>query len=153
SAAAPPPSPKPAPSASERPAPASLGLDNIDREESKLPAPPKPAPNTATAGVQPSAPPPREGTTLALVWKPTMDRLPASAPEQRDYDVIDFTGLKNVTGRHVRLVTDGGKKVDGIVVSADENAVQLRVGGGAEFSLPRARVLEVELFRPEAPAG
>jgi hypothetical protein len=91
---------------------------------------------------------------LALVWKPTIERLPAPAAERPDYDVIDFAALQAHSGQFVRLVTEGGKKVEGYVVSADEAAVELRVnegGGSVRFSIPKTRIQQIRLVRRGTP--
>ena len=129
------------------------GLEDIDRAEAKLAPPPKRSAPPASE-LLPSQPPPPAGSTLALVWKPTIERLPAAAPERRDYEVIEFAALNSQAGRFVRLVTDGGKKVEGYVVAADEAEVELRVsegGGSARFVVPKARIREVQLIRRSSP--
>src|SRR6185312_17123658 len=126
-----PPSPGSSPTATRN----GNGLEDVDRAEAKLaPAPKRSAPPAPE--LLPSQPPPPAGSTLALVWKPTIERLPAAAPERRDYEVVEFAALNAQTGRFVRLVTEGGKKVEGYVVRADEAEVELRVsegGGSARF--------------------
>ena len=89
---------------------------------------------------------------MALVWKPVIEALPPSPPEQRDYDVIEYAGLKNIPGRRVRLITDGGKKVEGYVISADEGSVILRVrhpDGDAEFEVPKKRIQQVQMLHSQ----
>jgi hypothetical protein len=131
------------------------GLEEIDRAEARLPPPPKRQPSAPE--FLPSQPPPAEGSTLALVWKPTIERLPAAAPERHDYDVVEFASLKGYNGRYVRLITEGGKKVEGYVVTADESDVQLRVsgsvsgGGDALFTVPKARIQQIQLVRRSLP--
>jgi len=143
----------PAPSVAP-PAYSGNGLEEFDKAAAKLaPLPPrKPGKNP---DFEPSTPPPPPGSTLALVWKPTIERLPATAPEHRDYDVIDFAALKNQHGRFVRLITEGGKKVEGYVVTADESDVQLgiRSGGGnaAQLTVPKARIQEIQLVHRSSP--
>lgn len=104
---------------------------------------PRPSPELA------SSPPPPPDSTLALVWKPTIERLPPPPPEPRDYDPIEFAGLKNLTGRRVRLVTDGGKRIEGYVIAADDVVVQLRIhraDGDFTFEVPKSRVQQVQLL-------
>jgi hypothetical protein len=150
---------KPAPPAAE-PAPAakpsgdSLGLRELDRAMARFAPPPAATPpprkENASAPELASSPPPPPDSTLALVWKPTIERLPPAAPEQRDYDPIEFAGLKNLPGRRVRLVTDGGKRIEGYVIAADDNSVRLRIrhpDGDFTFEVPKARVQEVQLLR------
>jgi len=147
--------PETPPVASKAPSKSGLGngLEEVDRAEARLPPPPTkrtaPAPELIA-----SEPPPPPGSTLALVWKPTVERLPAAVPERADYEVIEFGALKGHTGRFVRLVTDGGKKVEGYVVSVDEAEVELRInagGGSARFLVPKTRIHEVRLVRRSSP--
>lgn len=138
-----------------------LGLHDLDRAEAKL-APPPPAPvvpNTQRKGTEApgsviaSSPKPPPDSTMALVWKPVIEALPPAPPEQRDYDVIEYAGLKNIPGRRVRLITDGGKKVEGYVISADEGSVILRVrhpDGDAEFEVPKKRIQQVQMLHSPA---
>jgi len=126
----------------------SLGLDELDRAEARLPPPPKPVSSRTTPDFLPSTPPPPAGSTLALVWKPTIERL-AIPPEYRDYDVIDYARLRDEQGRRVRLITQGGKKVEGYVIAADDVGVEVRingVGGDAQFVVPKARIREIQLL-------
>jgi hypothetical protein len=142
---------KPAAQAAHTPDPhpaAGNGLEEFDRAAAKLAPPPKrnsgPAPESL-----PSQPLPPAGSTLALVWKPTIERLPDAAPERPDYEVVEFATLNNYRGRFVRLVEDGGKKVQGYIVSADEAEVQLRISGrgagAAQFAVPKARIQQIQL--------
>ena len=131
----------------------SNGLEEFDKAAAKLPPPPKRQPTTPE--FQTSEPAPAPGSTLALVWKPTIERLPTAAPERRDYDVIDFAALNAQHGRFVRLITEGGKKVEGYIVSADETDVQLRVrpsgGNTAQLTVPKARIHEIQLLHRSSP--
>lgn len=134
-------------------------LDFLDRAEAKLVLPHKPlprpepvpaaaAPPVVTSGASAAAPPPN--STLALIWKPgVVEPLPEEAPEKLDYDVVEFSRLAELSGRHVRLMTQGRKSIEGFVVSADANNVMLRVkrgGGDAQFVLPKSRVDQVQLL-------
>lgn len=134
--------------------PAGNGLEEFDKAAAKLAPLPKRKPG-GTPDFEPSTPPPAAGSTLALVWKPTIERLPAAPPERRDYDVIDFATLKSANGRFVRLITEGGKKVEGYVVAADDADVQLRVhpsgGNAAQFTVPKARIQEIQLVHRSSP--
>ncbi|HEY4351971.1 MAG TPA: hypothetical protein VGN31_12140, partial [Paraburkholderia sp.] len=72
-----------------------------------------------------------------------------------DYDIVDYATLQNMLGRHVRLITDGAKRIEGYVMSADAGSVRLRVGrsdGDAQFDVPRKRIREVQLLRRGPPA-
>jgi len=145
-----------------------LGLHDLDRAEAQLApppkptalvqpsSPPKPAELPKTAQFLPSEPPPAAGSTSALVWKPTLERLEAPPPEQHNYDVIDYTRLKDVLGRRVRLVTEGGKKVEGYVLAVDDAGVTLRingsdVGGDVRFVIPKTRIHQIQLLHRDSP--
>ena len=107
----------------------------------------KPA-SPVAGGLGESAPPPQEGSTLALVWKPSVERLPPAAPPKRDYDVIEFSALGSYAGRFVRLLTTTDKKVEGRVIGVDSTAVSVRVkkaGGTAELQIPRSIITEIQL--------
>ena len=103
----------------------------------------------------PSTAAPAEGSTLALVWKPTVDRLPEAAPVERDYDVIDYAAANTHNNRLVRVLTSGGKRVEGHIVSANDATLVLRVnrpGGSAELQVQRSVILEIQLLRARTPA-
>ena len=103
----------------------------------------------------PSIAAPAAGSTLALVWKPTVDRLPEVAVPERDYDVIDYAAVNTHGNRLVRVLTSGGKRVEGHIVSANEATLVLRVnrpGGSAELQVQRAVIVEIQLLRPRVAA-
>ena len=107
----------------------------------------KPA-DPGSNGLGESAPPPPAGSTLALVWKPSIERLPPAAPPARDFDVIDYSALGSYTGRFVRLLTTTGKKVEGRIIGVDSTAVGVRVkraGGTAELQIPRSVISQIQL--------
>ncbi len=143
--------------ATPRVAASSMGMQSLDRAEALLPPPPpKPSKVPGSPDFEPSAPRPEGSTsTLALVWKPTIERLAAAPPAQHNYDVIDYARLKDAVGRHVRLITDGGKKLEGDVVSVDESGVALhmtgRVGGDLQYVIPKVRIQQIQLFRRPSP--
>jgi hypothetical protein len=98
----------------------------------------------------PSGPAPPPDSTLALVWKPTVDRLAQKAAPVRDYDVVEVAALGGLVGRNVRLVTTTQKRVEGRVLGIDATAVALRIqnaGGTAELQVPRSVIVEVQLPR------
>jgi hypothetical protein len=108
----------------------------------------------------PSTPAPPEGSTLALVWKPTIDRLPDAPPPARDYDIIESGAVNNYAGRFVRVLTSGGKKVEGhiIGIGPDGTTIALRVnkpGGSAELQVQRSVIVEIRLphQKPAATGG
>jgi len=122
-------------------------------------APAAPA-RTGDAGGLPSTPVPPEGSTLALVWKPTVDRLPDAPPPARDYDLIEAGAANNYAGRFVRVLTSGGKKVEGHIIGLgpDGTTLALRVnkpGGSAELQVQRSVIVEIRLphQKPAAAGG
>jgi hypothetical protein len=139
-----------APVAAAATAPAKSGGSNA-------PAPP-PARSTEVATLLPSTPTPPEGSTLALVWKPTVDRLPDAPPPARDYDVIESGSANAYAGRFVRVLTAGGKKVEGriIGIGPDGTTIALRVnkpGGTAELQVQRSVIVEIQLPHQRPAAG
>ncbi len=143
-----------------------FGLHDLDRVEAKLapkqapiktplPDPVQPALPIVTDAQYASSPPPPPNSTLALVWKPTIERLPPPAPPKTDFDIIDYGMLQNMLGRRVRLITDGDKRIEGYVMSADAGSVRVRVGrsdGDAQFDVPKKRIREIQLLRRTPPA-
>jgi hypothetical protein len=130
--------------------------DFLDRAEAKL-LPPK-----AVAPAVPSSPksaPPIDATastsapttsTQALIWKPgIVEELPEAAPLQKDYSVVEFSSLPQLAGRHIRLITIGGKQIEGFVASADDRRLQLRIergGGHALIAISRDGISQVQLL-------
>jgi hypothetical protein len=108
-----------------------------------------PAASADAPALLPSAPQPPPDSTLALVWKPTVDRLDATPPPPRNYDVIDYSTLMNgYVGRFVRLLTTTGKKVEGSVISVDATTLALHIkrpGGSAELQVPRSVIVEIRV--------
>lgn len=101
-------------------------------------------------GLGPSTPPPPPGSTLALVWKPTVDRLEQAPPPPRDYDVIEYGALSGYAGRYIRLLTAAGKKVEGRIIGVDGTTLSLRIqnsGGTAELQVPRSVIVEIQVPR------
>jgi len=143
-----------------------FGLHDLDRVEAKLapkqapiktplPEPEQPVLPVVTDTQYASSPPPPPNSTLALVWKPTIERLPPPVAPKTDFDIIDYATLQNMLGRRVRLITDGDKRIEGYVMSADAGSVRVRVGrsdGDAQFDVPRKRIREVQLLRRAPPA-
>ncbi|MEP6483177.1 MAG: hypothetical protein ABJB01_01925 [Rudaea sp.] len=156
--------PDPSPAAPPKRANDNLGLHDLDRVEAKLapkqapiktPPTPEPAKPVVTDAPFASGPAPPPNSTLALVWKPTIERLPTATATKSDYEVIEYGGLQNALGQRVRLITDGAKRIEGYVIAADAGSVRLRVGrrdGDAQFDVPKKRILEVQLLRRAPPA-
>jgi hypothetical protein len=130
--------------------------DFLDRAEAKLlppktvapavPSPPKsvtPIDATASTGAPTTS-------TQALIWKPgIVEELPEAAPLQKDYSVVEFSSLPQLAGRHIRLITIGGKQIEGFVASADDRRLQLRIergGGHALIAISRDGISQVQLL-------
>ncbi len=130
--------------------------DFLDRAEAKLlppktvaPAassPPKPVP-TIDATASSAAP---TTSTQALIWKPgIVEELPEATSLQKDYSVVEFSSLPQLAGRHIRLITIGGKQIEGFVASADERRLQLRIergGGHALIAINRDGISQIQLL-------
>jgi hypothetical protein len=164
----PPPTTPPPTVAAARPPPATAAAVAVPAQSSPTPAhapvaatlPPQkatpkavdpPADSALTSG-----PPPPAGSTLALVWKPSLERLPSAAPPPRDYDLIEYAALTSHTGRFIRLTTTTGKKVEGHIIGADATNLMLRVqqpGGAAELQIPRNVIVEIQLPHARASAS
>jgi hypothetical protein len=115
------------------------------------PPPTVPPDNTDSSEIMPSIPEPPPGSTMALVWKPQIQRLPPAAAPKHDYDVIDYAALSSQIGKSVRLITSGGKQIEGMVQSVDNTSVELRVrnvagtGGNAQMQILRTSIREVQV--------
>jgi len=132
-----------------------LGLHGLDREEARLAAitpplaPPKREPKAVPGGaLGPSAETPPD-PVLAMVWKPSVfEALPENAPEQKNYDVVEFARLGGFIGRYVQVITEGGKKIGGLVLGVDDAGIRLQVnrdGGNITFVVTKTRVQEIRL--------
>lgn len=150
--------PKPVPEKATAPLSNPKPEDYLDRAEAKLfppkksvapavEAPKNPAPPADALGTSAPAP---ANSTQALIWKPgVIEELPQAAPLRKDYAVVDFSSLPQLTGRHVRLITLGGKQIEGFVASADAHGLQLRIergGGSALIAINRDSVAQVQLL-------
>jgi len=146
---APPAAPPPAPArpASAPPAVAAT-VPTLKPPPAGAAAKPPAAGGTDPSAALPSGPAPPPDSTLALVWKPTVDRLEQQAPPAKDYDVVEVAALGGYVGRYVRLITTTQKQVEGRVIGVDAAAVALRIqqpGGTAELHVPRNVIVEVQL--------
>ncbi|MBS0571426.1 MAG: hypothetical protein JSS28_12505 [Proteobacteria bacterium] len=149
--------PKPEPEKPAVIAPKTAPGDFLDRAEATLVppsliAPPVAPPENLAAPIEPviaSAPAP-VNSTQALIWKPgVIEQLPDAAPAKKDYSVVDFASLPQLSGRHVRLITLGGKQIEGFVASADGQRLQLRIergGGSALIAIDRTTITQVQLL-------
>lgn len=147
------PAPVKSPSATSNAEPANY----LDRAEAgfapaKVAPPAAAPPERSAAPIEPiasSAPAP-SNSTQALIWKPgVIEQLPEAAPLQKDYTVVDFSSLPQLSGRHVRLITLGGKRIEGFVAAADNSRLQLRIdrgGGNALIAINRDSISQVQLL-------
>jgi hypothetical protein len=108
-------------------------------------------PRDALEAVPASAPPPPADTTAALVWRaPTIERLPEKPTAVSDYVSIPVASLSAYRGTRVRLLTAGGKLVEGRVQQFDGTDIVmlvLRDGGSAEMRIPQASIRDVKVRR------
>ena len=153
------PTPQPSAAPASKPTGDNMGLHDLDRVEAKL-APKssasKPAVSSSTEPAQPtlvdtpiaSEPPPPPNSTLALAWRPTIERLAPATKSRTNFELIDYANLGSVIGQRVRLITDGEKRIEGYLISADATTVRLRVGradGDAQFDVPKTRIQQIQL--------
>jgi hypothetical protein len=144
----PPPAPQPAPPedilaiATPEPQPAWTGI---------VAEHPAIDPREATGPIPASAPPPLPGTSAALVWRaPTIERLADKVPEVSGYVSVPIAALADYRGERVRLLTAGGKAIEGRVRGVEGADVLLRIvrdGGSAEIRIPRSGIQDVRVRR------
>jgi hypothetical protein len=145
----PPPAPQPAPPedivAIATPAPDAAAWSGAVSEHPAI------DPREATGPIPASAPPPPPGTSAALVWRaPTIERLAERAPEVSGYVSVPVAALAGYRGERVRLVTAGGKSIEGRVQGLDGADVLLRIvrdGGSAEMRIPQAGIRDARVRR------
>jgi hypothetical protein len=128
---------------------------SLDQEEARLAAvtPPLALPKreikpglAPSLGASEETPP--AGSLLASIWKPSvLETLPEETPE-RNYDVVEYARAGSLVGRYVQVITEGGKKIGGLVLGVDDIGMKLRVtrvGGNITFVVVKARVQEIRL--------
>jgi hypothetical protein len=112
-------------------------------------------PRNAVEAIPASAPPPPPDSTAALVWRaPTIERLPEKTVALSNYVSIPTAALGGYIGQRVRLLTTGGKVVEGRVHridGADVVMLILRDGGSAQMRIPRAGIREARVRRAALP--
>lgn len=108
-------------------------------------------PRDAVEAIPASAPPPPANSTAALVWRaPTIERLPERSARASAYVAIAPSTLGANVGARVRLVTAGGKRVEGRLKRLDGGDVVMLVfrdGGSAEMRIPAAGIRGAEVRR------
>jgi hypothetical protein len=144
----PPPAPQPAPPeeilaiATPEPEPAWNGV---------VASHPAVDPREAIGPIPASAPPPAPGTSAALVWRaPTIERLAERAPAASGYVSVPVATLADYRGERVRLLTAGGKAIEGRVRGIEGADVLLRIvrdGGSADLRIPRSGIRDVRVRR------
>ena len=111
-------------------------------------------PRNAVEAIPASAPPPPPGSTAALVWRaPTIERLPEKAPATSAWTRVSADSLGAWRGSYVRVLTAGGKVVEGRVRGLDGGDLVLvvtRDGGSAEMHLPSAGIRDAKVRRSSA---
>ena len=112
-------------------------------------------PRDAVEAIPASAPPPPPDSTAALVWRaPTIERLAERAVQPSAYVAIAPSSLGANVGARVRLLTAGGKRVEGRLKRLDGGDVVvlvLRDGGSAEMRIPAAGIRGAEVRRSVEP--
>lgn len=112
-------------------------------------------PRDAIEAIPASAPPPPADSTAALVWRaPTIERLPEKPAQVSAYVPIAPSSLGSNVGARVRLLTAGGKHVEGRLKRLDGTDVVVLVfrdGGSAEMRIPAAGIRAAEVRRASAP--
>jgi hypothetical protein len=111
-------------------------------------------PRNAVEAIPASAPPPTPGSTAALVWRaPTIERLPEKSAATSAWMSVSAGSLGAWRGAYVRVLTAGGKVVEGRVRSLDAGDLVLAVsrdGGSADLHLPSAGIRDAKVRRPSA---
>src|SRR6185312_14828869 len=112
-------------------------------------------PRDAIEAIPASAPPPPADSTAALVWRaPTIERLAERAVAPPAYVAIATSSLGANVGARVRLLTAGGKRVEGRLKRLEGGDVVLLVvrdGGSAEMRIPAAGIRGAEVRRAANP--
>ena len=112
-------------------------------------------PRDAVEAIPASAPPPPPDSIAALVWRaPTIERLPQKTTAPQSYVSVPTATLGAHVGSRVRLVTAGGKLVEGRLQQIDATDVVvliLRDGGSAQMRIPQAGIRDAMVRRSASP--
>ena len=112
-------------------------------------------PRNAVEAIPASAPAPPADSIAALVWRPpTIERLPEKTASTSDYVSIPAASLGAYRGARVRLLTAGGKIVDGRVqqVEGADVVIQIRRDGGvAQVRIPQSGIRDARIRRATLP--
>lgn len=135
--------------------------DELDIAPAQLTSPwttvshPSVDPRNAVEAIPASAPAPAADSIAALVWRPpTIERLPEKAASTTDYVSIPASSLGAYRGARVRLLTAGGKIVDGRVqqVEGADVVIQIRRDGGvAQVRIPQSGIRDARIRRASLP--
>jgi hypothetical protein len=113
---------------------------------------PRTDPRTAVEAIPASAPAPPPDSIAALVWRaPTIERLPEKSASISDYVSVPASSLGAYRGARVRLLTAGGKVVEGRVQQLEGADVVMQIhrdGGVAQVRIPQAGIRDVRVRRP-----
>ena len=112
-------------------------------------------PRDAIEAIPASAPPPPPDSIAALVWRaPTIERLPQKTIVPSSYVSVPTATLGAHVGSRVRLLTAGGKLVEGRLQQMDATDVVvliLRDGGSAQVRIPQAGIRDAMVRRSASP--
>jgi hypothetical protein len=112
-------------------------------------------PRNAVEAIPASAPPPPADSIAALVWRaPTIERLPQKTSALSSYVSMPTGSLGAHVGSRVRLLTAGGKLVEGRLQQMDATDVVvliLRDGGSAQMRIPQAGIRDAMVRRSTSP--
>jgi hypothetical protein len=144
------------PEAASPPKPAHSLDHSLDQEEARLAAvtPPLAAPpkrevkSTLPPSLSASEEMPPAGSLLASIWKPSVLETLPEETSGRNYDIVEYARVGALVGRYVQVITEGGKKIGGLVLGADDTGVKLQVnreGGNITFVVNKTRVQEIRL--------
>ncbi len=141
-------------------APAAITSDKANAAPSELAATPwstaRPGidPRNAVEAIPASAPAPLPGSTAALVWRaPTIERLPEKSPATSAWMSVSAGSLGVWRGAYVRVLTAGGKVIEGRVRGVEGGDLVLvvsRDGGSADLHLPSAGIRDAKVRRASA---
>ncbi|MET0232843.1 MAG: hypothetical protein ABW186_18070, partial [Rhodanobacteraceae bacterium] len=111
-------------------------------------------PRNVIEAIPASAPPPAPGSTAALVWRaPTIERLPEKSLATSAWTSVAAGSLGAWRGAYVRVLTAGGKVIEGRVRGLDGGDLVLivsRDGGSADLHLPSAGIRDAKVRRSSA---
>jgi hypothetical protein len=112
-------------------------------------------PRNAVEAIPASAPAPPSDSIAALVWRPpTIERLPEKTASTSEFVSIPAASLGAYRGARVRLLTAGGKIVDGRMqqIEGADVVIQIRRDGGvAQVRIPQSGIRDARVRRATSP--